>query len=294
MKHALKVVIFLVALFLAAQIIGLVITSKYVNVEQTVETGELAWKPLPNIGGVDIDRPDIDPAKSFLYILGAIVIGTVLILLLVKWGRINLWKLWFFVAVTLCLHVAFSAFIPANFSIFLALALGLIKVYRPNIFVHNFTELFVYSGLAVIFVPVMNLFAAFALMILLSIYDMYAVWKSKHMIDMAKFQTKSGVFAGALMPYKLSLSKKAKKGKKPVKTKMAILGGGDLGFPLIFAGVVFKSVGLYNAMIIPVFASIALFLLLMLGKKDRFYPAMPFLTAGCFVGYFVILLVSLF
>lgn len=293
MKHALKVVIFLVVLFLAAQFIGLIITSKYVNVKQTVETGELSWKPLPNIGGIDIDRPDIDPSKSVWYIIGAIIIGTLLIFLLIKWGKVNLWKLWFLIAVTLCLHVAFSAFVSANISIFLALALGLIKVYRPNIFVHNFTELFIYSGLAVIFVPVMNLFAAFALMILLSFYDMYAVWKSKHMIKMAKFQTKSGVFAGMLMPYKLDIGKKRSAKGKVEKARVAILGGGDLGFPLIFAGVVFKSAGLYYAMIIPVFAAIALLLLLLLGKKDRFYPAMPFLTAGCFVGYFVMLLVSL-
>ena len=94
------------------------------------------------------------------------------------------------------------------------------------------------------------------------------------------------------MPYKLpSLKPRAKKGA--VKVKMAILGGGDLGFPLIFAGVVFKSVGLYQAMIIPVFAAIALLLLLLLGRKDRFYPAMPFISAGCFVGYVAVLLISL-
>jgi presenilin-like A22 family membrane protease len=292
MKHAFKVTLFLVALFLATQVIGLVITSKYVNVEETAVTGELSWKPLPSIAGVGIERPDIAPEKSFLYILGAIIIGTLLILALIKWGRINLWKLWFFVAVVLCLHVAFSAFISANISIILALVLGALKVYRPNIYVHNFTELFIYSGLAVIFVPVMNLFAAFALMILLSFYDMYAVWKSKHMINMAKFQTKSGVFAGMLMPYKLKSPKKAK-GKKVAKIKTAILGGGDIGFPLIFTGVVFKSVGLYQALIIPPFAALALLLLLIYGKKDRFYPAMPFISAGCFVGYLVIVLASL-
>ncbi|MBW3002095.1 hypothetical protein KY338_02965 [Candidatus Woesearchaeota archaeon] len=293
MKHAFKVTLFLVALFLAAQIIGLVITSKYVNVEATAATGELSWKPLPSIAGVGIERPDIAPEKSFLYILGAIIIGTLLILALIKWGRINLWKLWFFVAVVLCLHVAFSAFISANISIILALVLGIWKVYKPNIYIHNFTELFIYSGLAVIFVPVMNLFAAFALMILLSFYDMYAVWKSKHMISMAKFQTKSGVFAGVLMPYKLKAQKKIKGRKKAGKIRTAILGGGDIGFPLIFTGVVFKSVGFYNALIIPFFAAAALLLLLFMGKKDRFYPAMPFISAGCFVGYLVILLISL-
>ena len=295
MKHVFKVTLFLVVLFLLTQIVGLIITSRYVDVGQTIETGELTWKALPSIGGFDIDRPDIEPGKSFLYILGAIVIGTVLILLLIRWKRLNLWKLWFFVAVVLCLHVAFSAFIPANYSIFLALILGIIKVYRPNIFVHNFTEMFIYSGLAVIFVPIMNLFAAFALMILLSLYDMYAVWKSKHMIHMAKFQTKSGVFAGLLMPYKAILPKvKGKKKVKKMGIRTAILGGGDIGFPLIFAGVVFKSVGLAKAMIIPPFAATALLLLLLLGKKNRFYPAMPFISAGCFIGYLVILLTSLF
>jgi presenilin-like A22 family membrane protease len=292
MKHAIKITLFLVILFLATQFTGLIVTSRYVDITQTVETGELSWKALPDIGGVDLDRPDIDPAKSVLYIMGAIILGTILILILIKWKRVSLWKLWFFIAVALCLHVAFSAFIAANYSLMLALIFAFIKVYRPNIWVHNFTELFIYSGLAVIFVPVMNLFAAFVLMILLSIYDMYAVWKSKHMISMAKFQTKSGVFAGIIMPYKLpKIKTKAKKGM--VKVKTAILGGGDLGFPLIFAGVVFKSVGLYQAMIIPIFAAIALLMLLLLAKKDKFYPAMPFITAGCFVGYLVILLISL-
>ncbi|MBW2986318.1 hypothetical protein KY333_03020 [Candidatus Woesearchaeota archaeon] len=292
MKHAIKITLFLVVLFLATQFTGLIVTSRYVDVTQTVDTGELSWKALPSIGGVDLDRPDIDPAKSVLYIMGAIILGTILILILIKWKRVSLWKLWFFIAVSVCLHVAFSAFIPANYSLMLALIFAFIKVYRPNILVHNFTELFIYSGLAVIFVPVMNLLAAFVLMILLSVYDMYAVWKSQHMVSMAKFQTKSGVFAGIVMPYKLPKVKtKAKKGV--VKIKTAILGGGDLGFPLIFAGVVFKSVGLYQAMIIPVFAAIALLLLLLLAKKNRFYPAMPFITAGCFVGYLVILLISL-
>lgn len=292
MKHAAKITLFLVFLFLATQFLGLIITSRYVDSVKTVETGELSWKALPSIGGFNLERPAIDPAKSVLYILGAIILGTVLILLLIKWKRISLWKLWFFIAVTLCLHIAFSAFIPAGYALLLALIFGFVKVYRPNIFVHNFTELFIYSGLAVIFVPVLNLFAAFILMILLSCYDMYAVWKSKHMVSMAKFQTKSGVFAGVIMPYKMP-KLRAKKKKSSVKIKTAILGGGDLGFPLIFTGVVFKSMGLYYSMIIPVFAAFALLLLLMLGKKDHFYPAMPFLTAGCFIGYLVILLVSL-
>jgi hypothetical protein len=44
----------------------------------------------------------------------------------------------------------------------------------------------------------------------------------------------------------------------PVKT--AILGGGDMGFPLLFAGVVMKTSNIYNSLIIIAFTAIALFL----------------------------------
>jgi hypothetical protein len=49
-------------------------------------------------------------------------------------------------------------------------------------------------------------------------------------------------------------------------------------------------VGLYKALIIPVAATIALTILLLMSKKNHFYPAMPFISIGCFVGYGVAML----
>ena len=79
---------------------------------------------------------------------------------------------------------------------------------------------------------------------------------------------------------------------------MAIFGGGDIGFPLLFAGVVMKDlmlqnpelIGFLKTLVIPVFVSFALLFLLVKGKQDKFYPAMPYLTVGCVVGYIVVLL----
>jgi len=291
MKHTFKVTLFLVTLFLCAQILGLIIINKYVDVAKTSETGELSWQPLPSIGGVSIARPEVAPEKSFLYILGAIMIGTMLILLIIKLGRITIWKLWFFIAVLVCLHIAFSAFIPSMYSFVLALLFAFMKIFKPNIFVHNFTELFIYGGLAVIFVPIMNTFAAVALMLVLSVYDMYAVWKSKHMVTMAKFQTKSGIFAGMLIPYKITAMSASEKKVKMEPVRTAILGGGDIGFPLIFSGVVLKNFGFYPSLIMPFVISLALLILLLLGKKKHFYPAIPFLTIGCIVGYLIVKLI---
>ena len=127
---------------------------------------------------------------------------------------------------------------------------------------------------------------------------MYAVWTSKHMVAMAKFQTDSNVFAGLHIPYKLGSLKKPKGPTKTIKVKSAVLGGGDIGFPLIFAGVVMKELMITNTLvtgflitlIIPLFATIALTFLLIKAQKDKFYPAMPFITAGCLLGYAIVLL----
>ena len=128
------------------------------------------------------------------------------------------------------------------------------------------------------------------------------------MIKMARFQAKSKVFAGLLIPYKKEKSKKttkkvSQKGKLKFKgIKTAILGGGDIAFPLLFAGAVMKSQILTNTffiafsktLIIPLFTSIALLLLFIKGREDRFYPALPFISAGCLVGYIVLLLINTF
>jgi presenilin-like A22 family membrane protease len=292
MKHSLKITFLIVLIFLCAQIIGLVITNAYIDYGATEISGELTWKPLPGIGGVRLDRPDIAPKMGFLYNLGAILAGTVLILLIIHWGKVLLWKLWFFLAIVVCLHIAFGSFAPSGVALVLALVIGYIKAFKHNFIVHNFSELFIYGGLAVIFVPILNVLVAIVLMLLLSVYDAYAVWKSKHMIEMAKFQTKAGVFAGLLLPYHLPKAGKKKKKGKLVKIKMAILGGGDIGFPLLFAGAVLKQFGFAKSLIIPPFAALALLALLLMGKKKHFYPAIPFLTVGCFVGLLIVWIIS--
>ncbi len=280
MKHTWFVTFFLVVLFLAAQVIGLKVTQSYIDAAASAEAGELVWKDLPSIGGMKVERPDVEPQFSIWYIIIAVLIGTLLILLIIKLGKMLLWKLWFYFAVVLCLQIAVAAFIPESYALILALVAGWFKVFRPNVYLHNASELFLYGGLAVIFVPILNVFYAFILLLALSVYDMYAVWRSKHMITMAKFQTESNIFAGLMLPYSAPTGRGPKK-----KVRTAILGGGDIGFPLIFAGTVLVVSGFLHAFVVALGATAALVVLLLLSQKDKFYPAMPFLTLGCAVGY---------
>ena len=299
MKHTLKITLLLVSIFFITQVIGLAITNEYISTKEYVdpETKEVSKKVIAEKLPYNIERPKLRESTSYIWLLSAILVGTLLLLVLMKFKKTSLWKLWFFLAVFSTMSIAFSAFIDHTLAAILALTLALLKIYRPITIIQNLTEVFIYGGLAAIFVPIINIFAAFMLLILISIYDIIAVRHTKHMIKLAKFQTKSGIFAGLLIPYDGGEKIAAKKGVKKT-ARIAILGGGDIGFPLIFAGVAMKGLMLHNpeligflkAIIIPIFVSLALLYLLLMSKKDRFYPAMPYLTVGCIIGYFAILL----
>jgi len=300
MKHSLKITIILLSAFLIAQLVGLGVIYNYIDHAKSLEEGETIFKELP-IG----ERPPLEEETSYLPIIIAVLIGTGIMLLLIKYKLNWIWKGWFLLAVIMTLTVSFGAFIDVTTALILAILLGIWKIFKPNFYVHTFTELFIYGGLAAIFVPLLNLFSVIILMLLIAAYDAYAVWKSKHMITLAKSQTESKVFAGLMIPYKLSkgksrihisskLSNKTKETSKeiPQKVKTAILGGGDIGFPLIFAGVVLKEMGLWSSLVIPFFAALGLGYLLWKSEDGKFYPAMPFIGAGCFLGLALVLAIK--
>ncbi len=312
MKHTFKITFLMILIFFATQLIGLAITSKYIHVEEHIDpetsiaVKEIVSEDLP----YDIKRPQMEQSYSYLWILLSVLIGTALLLILIKFRRIGLWKIWFFLAVFFTMTIAFSAFMPQQIAAILALALAIIKIYKPMPIIHNLTEVFIYGGIAAVFVPIMNIFAAFMLLVLISIYDIIAVRQTKHMVTLAKFQAETNVFAGLFLPYdgkgKFQTKQQGQTKEQGIMHgkddgRVAVLGGGDIGFPLLFAGAVLKDLMLVNSfalgflksLIVPVFAAIALSYLLFKGEKGKFYPAMPYLSIGCIAGYLAVLLLSM-
>ena len=314
MKHNIKITIILISIFLISQYIGLAVVNQYIDQEQTAITGETSFGNLP-LG----ERPELNQNTSFVLVIFAVLIGTALLFGIIKFGAMKLWKAWFALALFMTLTTSFAAFTTTTIAISLAILFTAWRIFKNNPIIHNATEPLIYAGIAAIFVPVFNLFSISILLILIAIYDAYAVWKSKHMIVLAKAQKSAGIFAGLQIPHqwsfksktksisaskkssKLSKSKAAKfhestssKTKsKVVKVQSAILGGGDIAFPLLFAGVLLKDYSMTAALIIPIFATAALSILFYYSKKGKFYPAMPFISAGCFVGLGFLWLVGL-
>jgi len=306
MKHSIKIVIILLGMFFLTQLIGILVIHQYSpEVKQVVnEQGILENKTIYNLPYGMEPPPDITPSTTLFSIVLAMAIAVVFMLILMRYKVEFFLRAWFFVVVALALGITIYAFISGVkyaqiIALIIALPLAAIKLFKRNIIVHNITELFIYPGIAAILVPLLNIWTVVILLVLISIYDIYAVWHAGFMQKMAQYQiSKLKFFTGFFVPYlgkkEKKLIKQAKESNekdKKIKVNVAILGGGDVIFPIILAGVVLNQLGLIPALIISVGATLALAFLFYISKKGKFYPAMPFISVGCFLALGIALLI---
>ena len=306
MKHNRKITIIILLMFILAQFIGLFVINSYTT--QKIVDGKIVnatGKVMPYGMGFQENNSSTDLTSILISVLFSLIIAISLIFILIKIKAKAVMKTWFFVVSVLAIGISLTAFLPeikyaSIISLLIAIPLAVFKIYKRNIVVHNLTELLIYPGIAAIFVPILNLTILIVLLILISAYDMWAVWKSKIMQKIAKYQIEElNVLGGLFIPYaskkvkeKINLLKTKFKSKEKLekefkkselKVNLAILGGGDIAYSILSAGVVLETWGLIPALITVGGASIALVGLLVFGRKKTMYPAMPFITGGIFL-----------
>lgn len=303
MKHNAKITAILIIMFLLTQLIGFFIIKTYDN-----------GLVLPY--GMEPPQ-EVKDNFSIINIIIAFVIAIGLFFVLTKIKAETFIRIWFFAVTAIALGLTINAvlfLLIKNFQIsfstislialIIAIPLAYFKIFKRNILVHNITELMIYPGIAAVFVPLVNSFGIVILLLLISIYDIWAVWHTGFMQKMAKYQIENlRFFTGFFLPYagkkekikiKQIKDKYLEKGEKvlenqfkkaKIKINLAILGGGDVIFPIIAAGVFYKTYhSIILSAIISIFAALALLTLFLFAKKKKFYPAMPFLTIGIYLG----------
>jgi presenilin-like A22 family membrane protease len=298
-KHKASITLILLAMFLVTQLIGIYVINE--SRDQALPLG--------------LDEEQATDEINITTIIFFFILAFLLFSFIMKYNLKFVMRTWFFlvivIALTISLGIILGRFtnLSTQIAVTAALILAFFKVIKPSIIVHNFTELLIYPGIALILIPIINVTGMIILLILIAIYDAWAVWKSGIMQKMAKYQMQEvKVFGGFLIPSidaktraKIKLIKLKYKGKKiPVKEKkkkykvhLAILGGGDVVFPIITMGVfmtafpeqiLFGIPGLIPALFILAGSFLALTYLFLTTKKDKAYPAMPYITTGILLG----------
>lgn len=316
MKHQVNITIILLAMFVASQLIGIYVVDYYSPVK--VIDGNVVEVGSPGLPfGLELPEAEkeTDYYSFFSTIILAFILAITVFFLLTKFKIEFVLKIWFLLVIIIALSISFLSIFSlfVNYaliiSIIVAFALAILKVYGRNFFVHNFTELLIYPGVAAVFVPLLNFWTVLALLLLISVYDMWAVWHSGIMQKMAKYQIDTlKVFSGFFVPYMSKKTrqkiktwkktlKKSELEKKKIKVNVAILGGGDVVFPIITSGVVLKTAsmnlpfglnpflgGFWAANFVILGATLGLTYLFFFAEKKKFYPAMPFITVGILLG----------
>jgi presenilin-like A22 family membrane protease len=302
MKHNTKITLLLLGMFFLTQLIALYIAGFYLDNHQ-----------IPF--GFDQSRnasQEPNFAISFLTsFISSFIIAILIIFFLMKIKSAWFMRIWFFLVVIFAIAITLNVFFiqanlpyPSILGLIVGTILSYFKTFKRNTIVHNLSELLIYPGIAAIFVSILNLPITIFILIAISIYDIWAVWHSGVMQKMAKYQiNKVGVFAGFLIPY---ANKKVKEKIKALKLKynnkipmkiiknskikinIAMLGGGDIAFSAIASGIFLKTTSsIYGALIVTLFTTLALAYLFVFSEKKKFYPAMPYLTTGIFIGMLV-------
>ncbi len=164
-----------------------------------------------------------------------------------------------------------------------------------NVLVHNIGIILAVAGIGSLLGLAISPATVVVIMIILSLYDIVAVYVTKHMIKMAKTMMESGAIFGFIIPSQVGgffYHKKEAQVQAGAGGRFMILGSGDIGLPVVLASSVVKY-SLTGAIIVAVFSLAGLFIthLIFVNQKERKpMAALPPIATMSVIGYLATLL----
>ena len=159
---------------------------------------------------------------------------------------------------------------------------------QPSVLIHNICIILGIAGLGASLGLRLEPVMTAILLIAFSVYDFIAVYKTKHMVKMAKEMIEHQAVLALVIPRGLSGFKGELKGIK-TKGKYLILGGGDIAFPLLLSVSLLRQ-GILPSLVVAVFSLIGLllsFLIFTSQKIKRPIPALPPITLFSVLGLLI-------
>lgn len=212
-KFSSKFIFYLILIFLIVQIIGLFTASYYSSLQDL---------------RITLITDDPDDIINAVFIIVQILIVTGIILLIKRFskktGYLRIFEyLALFVGMTVVLDVIFSYILALYITVLLLMIKYFLEKYKSKhkktiIWFNNLLLAIAIAGAGSIIGLSLGIIPVITFLILLSIYDIIAVFYTKHMITLAKTFSKSRM---ALIFY------------IPTKERLYQLGGGDLVIPLV-------------------------------------------------------------
>lgn len=238
--------------------------------------------------------PQVTTAPWWQFLL-AFGIGTAVILGLIRimhggWFL----RLFFIFALFSGMLITFNLFLTNAAALALSAFLIAIYVFWPYVWLHDVIIVLTLPGVAALIGLSLQPWFAVLILIIMSVYDYVAVYKTKHMIKMAKAMIAGRAIFAMVFPEELKNFKSKINEAHPGQGFM-MLGTGDFVFPFIMASSAML-MGIKSAWIVFGFSIFGLLLMHFLFVSQRIrrpMPALPPLAIFAILGFIASILIGI-
>lgn len=186
-----------------------------------------------------------------------------------------------------------GAILSPPWDIWLTLLITATFLFIKNVLTHNVGIILAVAGIGSLLGLAISPGTAIIIMVILSFYDIIAVYVTKHMVKMAKTMMESGAIFGFIIPSQMS-GFFSRKGEAQAQVgiggdQFMILGSGDIGLPVVLASSVVRY-SLNGAIIVAVFSLAGLFIthLIFVNQRERKpMAALPPIATMSIIGYLI-------
>jgi len=234
------------------------------------------------------------PQISFSQFILNFLLATLFIFLILRFIKFEkekgtIFKILFILAVSFGGLLFLETWLPEPLSLIFVFVLIFWWLKKPSVLIQDLLIILGIAGTGSILGLSLNPLMVILLLVIFSIYDFIAVYKTKHMVRMAKAMLESRAILALVIPpnifgFRESLEKIQPGGK------FLILGGGDIAFPLIFSVSLIPS-GILHSFIVALFSLIGLFASFWFFTKQKErkpIPALPPIALFSIIGYLIV------
>lgn len=239
-----------------------------------------------------IEKSIIEPSFSWDSIVIFLIFATIFYAVVLKFKPVGaiFFKFLLVLVVFSGSRVIFGSIVSSPWDLLWALILVLTFILMRNVFTHNIGMILGIAGISSILGITISPLTAGALLVILSFYDILAVYWTKHMVYLARGMMESGAIFGFIIPFDLrDAFYHSHEVKHKIGEKFMILGSGDIGLPLVLASSV-ALVSIDQAIVISSFALIGLFathIIFINQSGKRPMAALPPIATLTIIGYLV-------
>ncbi len=244
-------------------------------------------------------------AGYVIYFIIAVVVMSALIIFVARKKRMGILRYVFAISIAFVIFVVGSllyALLPITLDEYYVLVYVTpfiflyFLLFRQNWIIINIVGILTSAGLAAIWGVDLGIYSAVILMFVFAIYDYIAVYKTKHMLDIARASTGSQMPLFFVVPDSRGFETSSIDIDTPGEERGAILiGFGDIAIPnvMVISSFLYGGSLFYPYYILPLLGGIvALFIMFLFIKRPA--PGLPFINTGVLIGFGLALLLAHF